>query len=202
MRHASKTFPLDIRQLAVAASMLVAMAGGARAEDLVGLYIGGGIGQSRVEATSPAYGTEEFKANHSAFDVMLGMRPISLLGAEVSYIDFGHPSGNLGFFPANTEMKGAAAFGIVYLPVPVVDVYFKAGLARIESTVNGTYPITCGIPCGSNLFQLSRTNTSGAGGLGAQFKFGPVALRAEYERFNAAGGNPSLLSLGVIWTFF
>jgi hypothetical protein len=36
--------------------------------------------------------------------------------------------------------------------------------------------------------------------------FGPVAWRLEYERVNAAGnessGDPDLLSVGMIWTFF
>jgi hypothetical protein len=27
-------------------------------------------------------------------------------------------------------------------------------------------------------------------------------VRAEYERFNAAGENPSLLSAGITWSFF
>ena len=42
----------------------------------------------------------------------------------------------------------------------------------------------------------------GVGGLGAQYKLGSWAVRAEYERFNAAGENPSLLSVGITWTFF
>jgi hypothetical protein len=46
-----------------------------------------------------------------------------------------------------------------------------------------------------------RTNTGFAGGAGAQFKMGSFAVRGEYERFSAAGGNPSLLSVGVIWKF-
>ena len=51
------------------------------------------------------------------------------------------------------------------------------------------------------LFRLDRTNTSFAAGAGAQYKLGAFAVRAEYERFNAAGGNPSLISLGFTWTF-
>ena len=98
-------------------------------------------------------------------------------------------------------MKGAAAFGVLYLPVPVVELFVKAGAARLESTVNGSFcsPCACGI-CRYS-FQLSRTNTSGAGGVGAQYRFGRWAARAEYERFNAAGGNPSLLSAGITWNF-
>jgi hypothetical protein len=69
-------------------------------------------------------------------------------------------------------MKAAAAFGVLYLPVPIVDVYIEAGLARLQSAVNGGDPneITCGIPCGPLLFRLDRTNTSGAEGVGAQHK--------------------------------
>jgi hypothetical protein len=178
------------------------------AEDLLGLYVGGAVGQSRVEAsTSLFYGgyvpAQEFQEKHSAFEVMVGVRPISLLGGEVAYIDFGHPSGSLFGYPADASIKGAAAFGVLYLPIPIVDIYVKAGLARLESMVNGGDPnqITCGIPCGPQLFQLNRTNTSGAGGIGAQYKLGSWAVRAEYERFNAAGGNPSLLSAGITWTF-
>jgi hypothetical protein len=45
------------------------------------------------------------------------------------------------------------------------------------------------------------TNTGLAAGAGAQFKFGSLSVRGEYERFSAAGGNPSLFSLGLTWTF-
>ena len=200
----------DIPALMVALLVLLALpCGNAMAEDSLGLYVGGAVGQSRVEAsTSSFYGgyvpAQDFQENHSAFKVMVGVRPFSLFGGEVAYVGFGHPSGSLFGYPADASIKGAAAFGVLYLPIPIVDIYVKAGLARLESTVSGgdPYPITCGIPCGPQLFRLNRTNTSGAGGIGAQYKFSSWAVRAEYERFNAAGGNPSLLSAGITWTFF
>jgi hypothetical protein len=34
-----------------------------------------------------------------------------------------------------------------------------------------------------------------------QWTVGPWAVRGEFERFNAGGGNPSLLTIGVDWTF-
>jgi hypothetical protein len=194
-------------------ALLAPPRGSAIAEDLFGLYVGGAIGQSRVVATTsityPAYtpivAKENFDESHAAFQVMLGVRPISLLGAEIDYIDFGKPSGSLYEYPANASMSGFAAFGTLYLPVPIVDIYFKAGLARLESTVNGAAhvtPIACSaLPVCPEPFQFNRTNTSGAGGVGAQYKFGSWAVRAEYERFNAAGGNPSLLSAGMTWSF-
>ncbi len=176
----------------------------AHAEELLGLYVGGAIGQAQVEANVPSIG--EFKENHSAFKVIAGIRPISLVGAELSYIDFGHPRGRFNGFPSNANVseKGADAFAVLYLPVPVVDVFVKAGLARLQSTANGVRLgagacTTTDPNCA--LFGLNRTDTRFAAGAGTQFKLGAWAVRAEYERFNAAGGNPNLVSLGVTWTF-
>jgi Outer membrane protein beta-barrel domain len=181
------------------------------AEDLLDWYIGGAIGQAHL-AAGASYPTianlnpGEFRENHSAFKAVVGVRPISLFGAELAYFDFGHPSGSIFAYPANASLKGTAAFGILYLPVPVIDLYVKAGLARLQSRLNGFYPVgdnvcLAGEPCGTAPFELNRTSTSGAGGVGAQFKFGSWSVRAEYERFNAASGNPSLLSVGITWRF-
>jgi opacity protein-like surface antigen len=79
---------------------------------------------------------------------------------------------------ADVKMSGAAAFGMLYLPVPV-------------NNPN----------CGWFTRRNSVTNTSVAAGAGAQFKLGAWALRAEYERFNVASGNPGLASLAATLTF-
>jgi Outer membrane protein beta-barrel domain len=183
--------------------------GNAVAEDLLGIYVGGAIGQSHVGATVsqvsadifPVTYTEAIDERHAAFKVMLGVRPISLVGAEIAYIDFGEPSGSLFGHPADISMKGAVAFGVLYLPVPIVDVFLKAGVARLERTVDGSFCSPCACEICRFSFQVDRTNTSGAGGVGAQYRFGPWAVRAEYERFKAAGGNPSLWSAGVTRNF-
>jgi opacity protein-like surface antigen len=102
-------------------------------------------------------------------------------------------------------MKGTAAFAVLYLPVPVVDVYFKAGVAQLRTDIRATFPgvgtcISTQPDCGS--FRASHDRSSYAVGAGAQIKFGSVALRAEYERFDGFGGNPTLASVGIAWTFF
>jgi hypothetical protein len=216
--RSSSRIHADIPLLILATFVLLAQPRGkAVAEDLLGIYVGGAIGQSRVEATGQRvyalgnvyYDTGSFKEDHSAFKVMVGIRPLSLLGAEVTYTDFGRPSGGFGAYPADGSMKAGSAFGVLYLPVPIADVFLKAGVARVQSEINGTgvYGPNCSSngPCplyvGLAPFKLSRTNTSGAGGIGAQYKFGSWSVRAEYERFNAAGGNPSLLSAGITWSF-
>src|ERR1039457_1618747 len=99
----SKNSSATMQLLLVAAFGLLALRSGqVMADDLLGLYVGGAIGQSQVEATSPQFldsghyqllGAGSFKENHSAFKVMVGVRPISLLGAELAYVDLGHPTG-------------------------------------------------------------------------------------------------------------
>ncbi len=173
----------------------------AHAEELLGLYVGGAAGQSQVEATAPY--APNFHENHSAFKFMVGIRPISLVGVEIAYDDFGHPNRRNGYLATDVTMKGESAFGVLYLPVPIVDVFLKAGLARIDSTATTIIVCPPGQPCSAiaSPEPERRTNVGLAGGAGAQFKIGSLAVRGEYERFNAAGGNPSLLSVGIIWKF-
>jgi opacity protein-like surface antigen len=206
MSHAGRAAARALTALALAA-------GGAHADDLLGLYVGGAVGAARVEASPGSLvnpsgeslvGAGDFSANHSAFKVMVGVRPISLVGGELEYIDFGNPSGNLGAAPANVDLKGAAAFAVAYLPVPIVDITVKVGLARLQNTLAGTgeFKETGSSAQNSSLFQLDRTNTNFAIGGGVQYTIGSLGIRAEYERFEAAGGSPGLLTAGVTWTFF
>src|SRR5213079_2660217 len=56
--------------------------------------------------------------NHSAYKLIVGFRPLSLIGAEIAYMDFGHPGRS--FSPGSTtsadvKMSGAAGFGMLYL---------------------------------------------------------------------------------------
>jgi len=179
------------------------------------LYVGGGFGQSELDAsvsTSGPFGLEqyngEFKTHRSAFQVVAGARPISLVGAEIAYVDFGHPNGTLFGQPSSASMRGGAAFAMAYLPLPLIEVYAKAGVARLQSHVSGLTPptgVTCPIgpcpyPLGIKYYHIDRTDTAFAAGAGAQVKLGPMAVRAEYERFTAAGEHPSLVSIVVTWT--
>ena len=207
----SDRFYTEIPVLILAAFALLAQPGGkALGADAPDLYVGAAIGESHVESKTslvlgdifPTTQTEEIDQRHTAFQVMLGARPISWLGAEIDYIDFGKPGGTLFGHPADVSLKGPAVFGVLYLPVPVIDLYLKAGIAHLESTVNGSACSPCACAICTFAFQTNRTYTSGAAGVGIQYRFGSWAVRAEYERFNAAGGNPSLLSAGAIWTFF
>ena len=201
--------------LALAACLSLAASLPARAADALGAYIGAAIGEGWVKTSDRFFSAPSpgaFSKNHSAYKLMAGVRPISLLGAEIAYVDLGHPHQALSnvnlVSSADVKMKGAAAFGILYLPVPVVDLYLKAGLSRLQTSAYATEirpgAALCAInvpDCARSTSHGSATDTHFAAGAGAQFKLGSWAVRAEYERFDAAGNNPGLATVGVTWTF-
>jgi hypothetical protein len=175
------------------------------AQDVLGVYVGAAAGQSRVDAQAPQYTPYEFSEHHSAFKVMAGIRALSFLGAEIEYVDLGHPNGTSNSI-TDASIKGAAAYGVLYLPMglPSLDLFGEGGVARLETTVNGAFVgYACTFePCTfPNLFHLSRTDTHVAGGVGVQYRLGPIGIRGEYERFDTSNANPTMLSLGLTWTF-
>jgi hypothetical protein len=132
---------------------------------------------------------------------MVGLRPIAPFGAELEYLDFGHPSGMVGGWPTDLSMKGTAAFAVVYLPLPLVDLYAKAGVARLQSRLTIVTNIPCQ-PAGCNVFRTESTDSRLAGGVGAQVKLGSWTLRGEYAAFSVSGGTPGMTSLGLMRTLF
>jgi hypothetical protein len=184
---------------AIAFSGLAAQRSGAA--DLVGFYAGGAFGQASVEAGTPTFGS--FKKDHSAYELMAGLRPIAPIGVEVEYLDFGHPSGTVGGWPTDLSMKGTAAFALMYLPLPLLDLYAKAGVARLQSRLTTVTTFTC-TPAnpGCNVFRVESTDSHLAAGVGVQVKLGSWTVRGEYAGFSVAGGKPSLTSIGLMWTIF
>jgi opacity protein-like surface antigen len=204
-------------------TLAVLGSGPASAVDVLGLYVGGAAGQGQVEAGSlespaPTFVPvlPDFRATHSAFKVVAGVRPLSVVGVEVAYVDFGRANKPLGGSSAgiftwsaagDVRLSGSAAFGIVYLPIPLVDVYAKAGVARLKTTADVTLqvvgPVLCPTTAPNCRFtqQSSTTNTGFAAGAGVGFKLGAIAIHAEYERFTTPGAYPALTTLGVSYTF-
>ena len=165
----------------------------------LGMYVGVGAGQAELQANAPTFG--DLKPTHSANKALFGIRPIAVIGAEVTFMDFGTGRGSAGGSPTTVSMQGPAAYALFYLPFPVVTAYAKAGVARLQSTVTTTTAAVCA-PVNCNVFRINRTDTHVSAGVGAQVKLGSWAIRGEYERFRAAGGDPSLASLNLTWTFF
>jgi hypothetical protein len=183
-------------------------------DDLLGVYVGAAVGQAHVRTTRDIVGDTdydyEFDQDHTAWKALVGIRPIPLLGAELNYIDFGNASGGSyrGFFGTLTRAsaKAVTLFGLGYvpLPIPLLDVYAKLGVARLHTTAteegaSPACPIGPGICTAPPPFITSEWITKPAYGVGAQAKYKALAVQLEYERIS--GSNPDLLSLGVTWTF-
>jgi hypothetical protein len=207
--HATTHAHKRLRRVALAVACLLPLAAGtARADDLLGFYVGGAVGQSSIGAdqsglVSSSQSLSGYSARHGAWAVRFGMRPISLFAIEAEYADLGNPSLTIGTLArVDMSMKSTGAYAMVFLPIPVLDVYVKGGVARVKSDATLTPLCTPAPTCLPQApVTSSQTDTSGSYGAGLQLKLGPVGLRGEYLRYSAAGTNPWVTNLGVSWSF-
>ncbi|MGC8517735.1 MAG: outer membrane beta-barrel protein [Steroidobacteraceae bacterium] len=215
--QASRRMARRVSTIVLFAATLAALPPAHAATNLFNMYVGAAYVRSNLRAhdSNPLpFGGQlnSFDRSDSGYQLSLGVRGLELLGAEVDYFDLGngsisnpYASGFLGSVAnASVAQKGEAAFAMLYLPIPVIDIYLKAGVDRMNSDLNGQFsgPGICQITgCVAQSLNVHKTTTGLALGAGAQWQFGNWGLRAEYERFTAYGGHPDLVSLGVVWTF-
>ncbi|MBW4051123.1 MAG: porin family protein [Proteobacteria bacterium] len=191
------------------------------------IYIGAAFGHADLRAKDtglisavPGSRLGSFDAGHSAYQITVGIRGLDLLGAEIDYFHLGTGSASpswsgagVNFLTnknAHVSQKGEAAFAVLYLPVPIINVYLKAGVARLTTDLSATVtpgsvlPLPC-IGCApppEYSGALHTTQTTFAAGAGVQWKFSHWAIRGDYELFNALGEHPSLVSIGATWSFW
>jgi hypothetical protein len=161
--------------------LLVATACRASAADN-GLYIGGGVG--RASESYDPYTFDAYGAN-VGYNIAVGYRPFDALAGELNYTSFGRAWS--GYNYVDTSAVGVFALG--FLPLPVVDLYGRLGLAdwRTGATSPG--------------LSFTRTGADVAYGLGGGMHFGSIAVRVEYTRFTVSHANDiDLASVGLTWT--
>lgn len=162
-----------------------------------GIYVGAALGQSKTDLQQLERLTGDDK--DTAWKLIAGIRPLDWLGAEVSYFDLGKLEQETpipDFTDFELQQSAFGAFGVVYYDVALVDLFAKAGLVRWEADFSFS---GFGGP-----FEVSDEGTDFAWGVGAQMRFGSIAARLEYERFQideGTGANPEMLSVGLTWTF-
>ena len=182
-------------------------------------YVGASVGQSSFQTsfTSDAGGSSSFLGEPLGWKLLAGARPLSFLGAEIEYIDFGEAHfGESGEITRSAgEARGGAAFAVGYLPSPVrnLDVFVKLGLARYRAAYQYSGNFSNGCVYNPRLDECvtvghatasGATDASGlAYGIGAQYRFGAFAVRAEFEKISTSESAtaPSLLSVGFTFGF-
>ena len=167
---------------------LLALALGAGAVHADGLlYFGAGVSQNKLDDIGNSFS----HLDNTSWKVLLGARPLKFLGVEGDYLDLGSHSdqfiNNSGGGSVHSDANALAAYGVGYLPLPVplLDIYGKAGLARWQlhqDTYSSTFPP-------GSFFHLSDNGTTFAWGVGAQVHLGNIGARLEYEHFNIANSN-------------
>jgi len=178
-------------------SVLALGAGAAHADDSL-FYAGAGISRSGLNGIYDN-GLAYSDVDRTSWKALVGFRPISFVGVEADYMDLGSESST--FFDgryAHSDAKAFAAYGVGFLPVPMpyLDLFVKAGLARW--TLDGNTSDAGGVP----LFSFSNHGTAFAWGAGVQAHVGMFGARLEYENFNITNTNGvGILSLAAIVTF-
>jgi hypothetical protein len=204
-RRAQRAFPLG--RLACALLLTLA-AGAARADDLIGPYVGATFGKAWLDASNGLI--NGFGSDKHGSVIIAGWRPIPELAAELEYLNFGQYYGLTTYQNSNVPLesgasrKGVAAFGILYLPTPIVDFYLKAGVSKLHTEIE-TSVLTC--PMGGVCPPLAdpplvnSTSVGMAGGGGVMYRIRRLELRADYARFASLRGNPYLATVGLTFAF-
>jgi hypothetical protein len=180
---------------------------GARAADLLGLYVGAAAGP----ADTASYTASGWRQGHdTGWKVEAGVRPLPFLGAQIEYIDFGHAASSWYTETAQWTGKGGATaeglFAVGYLPVvPRLAVFAKVGFVHVHTAADATglyggAGVLCQINPPPQHLHASQSEPEVGYGGGVQL-LRSLALRAEYERASTAFGHAGLLSFGTSWTF-
>jgi len=182
-----------MRKLAAFAALALAGTCASAADN--GIYLGAGV--SANATLDGGQFQSDLDIKNSPYKLILGIRPLDHFGVEVNYVDFGTAklSPALPDLGVSAKAKFYDVFAVGYLPLPLVDVYAKAGLVRWDTDVQLT--TIAGL-----LPRVSDSGTDFAYGAGAQVRFGSLAARLEYERFDVSNADRiDIVSVGVTWTF-
>jgi opacity protein-like surface antigen len=163
-------------------------------------YLGTGVTSGYLSDTAgPDLKNNSWKA-------FAGVRPLRWLGAELEYIDLGSGT-SMPFYNtlsvtehADGSAWTAYAVGFLPVPLPVVEFYGKAGIARAR--LNTTTTTTFIGATDTSTTSSSSTGTDFAWGIGMQAHINIAGLRLEYESFNMPDSSTArVTSLSVFLSF-
>lgn len=155
-----------------------------------GLYIGGSVGQTSVEADFGDDTSFKLDDDDNGYKILLGYNfgvlPLLDLGIEADYREYGQFGNNF----VSTEVVSYELFGVVGLNLGPFGLFGKAGYSDtdLEAAIE------------DEKFKDSESAT--AYGVGAKLSFGSFGLRAEYEVLDLDDiDDLNMISVGATYTF-
>jgi hypothetical protein len=107
-----------------------------------GFYIGGGVGEFKVEIDDVDDVTstiDRYDADDTAYKAFIGYRFAPFLAVEAAYVNLGSPDADiLPGVRAETEIDGIAPYLVATLPLGPIEVFAKAGYFFYDTTVSVT----------------------------------------------------------------
>jgi len=179
-------------QRLLVATLLALVAGAAQADDQL-FYLGAGVSNNKISEITAI----NSDLNSTSWKAYAGVRPINEFAVEGDYLDLGSQTVNTTQYHTDVNYKAFAGYAVGFLPVPLpyLDVFGKAGLARWSSGGSSNSP-------SASLFSLSENGTQFAWGVGAQAHIGMFGGRLEYESFRIPNTNGAgVLSLSGFLRF-
>jgi hypothetical protein len=171
-------------------------------------YLGAGITETDLKSSYGGYiAWTPAPYTNPSWKAYAGVRPLNWLGAEVDYIKFGSATGSsfgdtyTTSTTAHSSAWAAYAVGFLPIPLPVVDLYAKVGVARWKQ--DAIYVFTPDYPpLGSStvtplVSTMSFSGTDFAWGVGVQAHIKMFGVRLEYEGFQVNNQTASIGSLSV-----
>jgi hypothetical protein len=163
-----------------------------------GLYVGGGVGQTTVKASTNAgvAGTLHFDEDDTSYKLFAGYMILPFLGFEGGYTNFGSPNKNFNGASVDFDVDGWEAFVVGVLPLGPVDLFAKVGGVEI----NVDAKVRAG---GSTLASGSDSDEKAAYGVGAAVGLGGIKVRAEYTAYDVSDNIDDLymVSVGLTYQF-
>ncbi|MGH8133774.1 MAG: outer membrane beta-barrel protein, partial [Steroidobacteraceae bacterium] len=169
--------------------IVLALGAGAAQADNGVVYVGAGLSRDKLSDIGNS-GLSFSNLDNTSWKAFAGLRPISLFAVEADYLNLGSRSssfvsqagicvvgGCTGTSHSDARAFAGYAVGFLPIPVPFLDVFGKAGLARWQLSGSSSVP-------GGALFRFSDNGTEFAWGVGTQVHVGNIGGRLEYESFN------------------
>lgn len=169
---------MKVLKVAVITAVVLLMAAGTGFAKTKGFYLGGSVGQGKVDITNgPSLTTDNV-----GYKIFGGYR-FGLIGVEGSYVDFGNMTNGI---PVDANTTAWDVFGVLNIALGPVDLFGKVGAVAWDLQVD-TY---------------KETDTDLAYGLGLAVRLGPLSIRGEYERFEIADTDEvGMYSIGLAYMF-